>query len=340
MKITDEMLEGLGAVRRISGSTNENTVSGKVFVAAGPSASATIVPSSAFHVLAASDNRVAGATKTTTSSGGASGSRKRKSATTLEEDIAAYKQDLSHIDVDGMRIDQNCNQIRKRINQILDSGIFKKGEFCSTIGSSSNSLNRFLGQSGPFKGSESEAYSNAWAWFKQRELAGLKMPDVKKRQKAEAAAAASAAGGAGGPTAKRAKTTGAAAAGETLPDLNNIHLPGEETDEVPVFDSADEIRKKINAHLKTPGLTQAQFCRDLYAQLKAPTVKAIQPKQLADFRGKRGPLSGCTSIVFYAAYVYFEKLRLAKGKPKSAHRLEMEMAHRRGLDRTFDGRHG
>jgi hypothetical protein len=28
--------------------------------------------------------------------------------------------------------------------------------------------------------------------------------------------------------------------------------------------------------------------------------------------------------VFYAAYVFFEKVRLAEGKPKSKHRVEME----------------
>lgn len=28
--------------------------------------------------------------------------------------------------------------------------------------------------------------------------------------------------------------------------------------------------------------------------------------------------------MFYAAYVYFEKVRLAEGKPKSKHRLKME----------------
>lgn len=157
------------------------------------------------------------------------------------------------------------------------------------------------------------------------------MPDVKRRQLADAAAASKVASGS---AAKKAKTSAAT----EIPDISDIHFHDEKTDNVPVFDSADEIRKKINAHLKTPGLTQAQFCRDLFAQLQAPTCKAIQSKQLADFRAKKGPLSGCTSSVCYTAYVLFEKIRLAKGKPKSAHRLEMEKAHRGGVDRTHDGR--
>lgn len=266
----------------------------------------------------------------------AGGSRKRKVETTLEEDIANYKQDLSDIDVDGMYVDQNCNQVRKKINQLLDGGIMKKGEFCSAIGSSNRSLNTFLQKSGAHDGLNTDSFFNAWAWFKQREIAGLKMPDVKKRQKAEADKAAAAAGGStSGPVAKKSKTIA------NTPDLSEIYLDGEETDSVPIFDTADEIRKKISAHLRTPGLTQAQFCRDLYAQLNAPTCKNISTTQLSSFRGKKGPRAGSTSTVFYAAYVYFEKMRIAKGKPKSAHRQEMEIVWEGvGLGRDDDGRRG
>lgn len=269
----------------------------------------------------------------------AGNSRKRKTETTLDQDIAAYKQDLDQIDVEGIDVDLTCNQVRSRINKVIDSGIMKKGEFCTAIGSSNHSVNTFLKKSGSMDGAQSDAYTNAWAWFKQRELAGLKMPDVKKRQQTEAAKAAAAATTADAgaePAAKKAKK---AAASREIPDLSDIQLYGEERDAVPIFDTCDEIRKKIAAHLKTPGLTQAQFCRDLYAQLKKPTCKGIQTKQLNDFRGKSGAVSGCSSSVFYAAYVYFEKLRIAKGKPKSAHRLDMEEIHPGlGMRRDVDGR--
>lgn len=167
---------------------------------------------------------------------------------------------------------------------------------------------------------------------------GIKFPDVKKRQKLEADAVATAApgssssGGTGGSSSSSSKTT------KTLPDISNIHLDGQETDEVPVWDTADEIRKKINAHLKTPGLTQAQFCRDVYAQLNAPKCKGIQSKQLGDFRGLTGARAGTKSSVFYGAYVYFEKLRIAEGKPKSQHRTTMEEIYPRGLDLEHDHR--
>lgn len=253
----------------------------------------------------------------------ATNSRKRKSdasSSSSEETIAAYKQDLDHIDVDDMAVDRDCTYVRNMIQKVIDRGIFKKGEFCNTIGSSPNSVNRFLAQTGRDGGSGSDAYMNAWAWFKKRELAGLTMPT------------ASAA------TQKKAKTSKARLDNANA-DLSSIHLDGEERDSAPVFETCDVVRRKITAHLKTPGLTQAQFCRDLHAQLKMPGCKSIQSKMLADFRKKKGPMAGCTSSVYYAAYVYFEKRRLAEGKPKSKHRLEMEKIYPRGAERERDASH-
>ncbi|EWZ80134.1 hypothetical protein FOCG_15517 [Fusarium oxysporum f. sp. radicis-lycopersici 26381] len=101
---------------------------------------------------------------------------------------------------------------------------------------------------------------------------GLKMPDAKKRQLEES---------------KKDNVDGTpsnAAATKALPDISEIHLKGEETDEVPIHDGCDEIHRKMNADMKVTSVTQAQFCRDIYAQFNAPTCKGIQSKQLSDFR--------------------------------------------------------
>ncbi len=77
-----------------------------------------------------------------------SSSRKRKSQTSLEDDIAAYKQDLGHVYVDDIPIDASCNQVRGKINKLVDSGIMKKVEFCRATGLSSQNLSGLPFQEG------------------------------------------------------------------------------------------------------------------------------------------------------------------------------------------------
>ncbi|RYP58586.1 hypothetical protein DL769_008900 [Monosporascus sp. CRB-8-3] len=83
----------------------------------------------------------------------------------------------------------------------------------------------------------------------------------EKRKKREADGAATT-------TSSRARAGARSNPGAvSRPDISDVYLPGEVTDFVPVWDTCDEIRRKINVHLKTSGLPQAQFCRDLCAQL-------------------------------------------------------------------------
>ena len=243
----------------------------------------------------------------------ATGASKPAAGTKRKAQEAPASADPDDFDVDGMIMDKTPNQVRGLIRRFIESGEMKKGEFADAIGVSTNSVARFLGQNGT-NGSGSDTYSNAWAFFKKRELAGVKAP-----KKAKAAPTAS--------TSSAAPAT----------DISSVYLPGEDNDDVAVFDSCDEIRKKINAHLVKPGVTQAAFCRDLAAQLHSGT--SIQSKQLTDFRSKKGARQGNTSSVFYAAYVYFEKVRIAEGKPKSKHRKDMEdfWAPQGGFDRVHGG---
>ncbi|EDN98083.1 hypothetical protein SS1G_12940 [Sclerotinia sclerotiorum 1980 UF-70] len=105
-------------------------------------------------------------------------------------------------------------------------------------------------------------------------------------------------------------------------DVSAIKLDGESTTSVPVHDSCDEIRKKISAYLREPGFTQAAFLREIAKTY--PEEKKIQSKVLNDFLSKKGATAGNTSSAYYASYVFFEKIRLGDGKPKSKHREEME----------------
>jgi hypothetical protein len=73
-------------------------------------------------------------------------------------------------------------------------------------------------------------------------------------------------------------------------------------------------------------VTQAAFLRCASASYhKVP--KKLTATRLSTFRSKRGAYEGNTSDMFYGAYVYFEKLRIKEGKPKSKKRREMEAIH-------------
>ena len=58
----------------------------------------------------------------------------------------------------------------------------KVGEFCSAINVSSNAYYIFMHKHGTMKGDECAAYPAAYAFFKEREDAGIKIP-TKKKQK-------------------------------------------------------------------------------------------------------------------------------------------------------------
>lgn len=229
----------------------------------------------------------------------------------------------------------SCNQIRSRLRKYIENGGAKTTEMQRTLGVNSNSWGRFMRYTGSMQGCDNSTYDAATRFFLDMEARGEKMPRPKPAAaaagKENAPPAGSAAAGEASPASKgKAKTPKAPKATTATADVSEVTLPGQETDSVPVHDSCDAVRRKINAHLKLPGVTRAAFLRDLGAQF-ADSVN-IQSKQLNDFLAKRGPLAGNTSRVYYAAYVFFEKRRVAMGQDKSQHRLGMEKAYPEGVD--------
>ncbi|KAK0117485.1 hypothetical protein ONS95_011825 [Cadophora gregata] len=228
-------------------------------------------------------------------------------ATSTKRKADEYDEDDDEEDSDdGVYVTQNCDQIRRKIHAFINSGEMKVGEFQKAIGVNSKGYGMFMGQSGRDKGSGSNTYIQALKFFKKREEKGLKI---------------------GGPK-RKAKTADGA---NSNVDLDSIRLEGEEDISVPIFDSCDEIRKKIRAYLAGSNGTQADFLRAIAKPYN--DGRKIQSKVLNDFLGKKGAYAGNTSAVFYGAYVFFEKMRIRDGKPKSKHRLDMERVHgSRGLD--------
>lgn len=245
---------------------------------------------------------------------------KRKSDA-LEEDAPTKETNDTASDsdaiLDGVPIDKNPDQVRRQITRFIDNGGMKIGEFQGAIGVSSNAYLRFMRQSGPTKGLGCDTYDNAWAFFKKRELNGVPMPKAKRAKTKE-------------------KEVKGPKKNEGM-DLSDIHLDGEEKNKVPIFDTAGEVRKKISAHLRKPDTNVTAFGRELAKMYNGDdSPKGISSAQIQNFRQKKGPMAGCTSNVYYAAYVLFEKTRIQQGKGKSKHREEMERRWPRGVEADRD----
>lgn len=78
--------------------------------------------------------------------------------------------------------------------------------------------------------------------------------------------------------------------------------------------------------MRDPMVTQAGLVRDIAKAAYPNGEKKPSSKTMNDFLGKKGVMAGNTSGVFYAAYVFFEKLRVRNEKPKTQFREEMEKA--------------
>jgi len=123
-------------------------------------------------------------------------------------------------------------------------------------------------------------------------------------------------------------------------NVDGIHLPGEETDEVPIYDTCDRVREKILPLLDPStngGMAKAVVLR-LFNSSFVATERRLQPAQLNRFMSAQGVMAGSSSSVFYAAYVYFEKLRVRDGVPKTAERQEIEAVHPYGINESDYGR--
>ena len=107
------------------------------------------------------------------------------------------------------------------------------------------------------------------------------------------------------------------------PDLPflSIPLPGESTDSVPVYDSCDELRRKIRAFFRNPKyskVTQKKF-REAIGNVNANTYRR--------FMEKKGETAGAECGMFYGSYVFFEKMRIWEGKGKGVRRVRSEVEY-------------
>ena len=147
---------------------------------------------------------------------------------------------------EDLLITDNCDVVRRKINALINSGEMKVTHFQRACGITVGSYGGFMKQKGPYAGINNHTYDAAFKFFKSMEEKGIKIPPTSnKRQKVN-----------GG-----AEKIGAIG----VEELKKIHLDGEENEQVEIYDTCDEVRRKIAAHLRKAGVTGAGFCCDIYA---------------------------------------------------------------------------
>jgi hypothetical protein len=111
----------------------------------------------------------------------------------------------------------------------------KVGEFQKEVNITPNAYSRFMSQHGKDKGSESSVYLAAWAFFKTREIQGIKTTPNKKAKSSQ------------GPAEK-----------DSVPSIDDIELDGEKDDKAPVF---GELRDFTTRKLYTENLVNRHMRR-------------------------------------------------------------------------------
>lgn len=95
----------------------------------------------------------------------------------------------------------------------------------------------------------------------------------------------------------------------------DVELDGEDEGEVPIYDDCNAIRRKIRALQKTPGFKVTHWLKE---------IGNINSNSYGRFMSLKGPNGGAENGTYYAAYVYFEKVRIFEGKKKTPTRIAAE----------------
>jgi len=121
---------------------------------------------------------------------------------------------------------------------------------------------------------------------------------------------------------EKAKPKGKAKKPAEKMDWKEIKLPGEDEGEVAIYDDCNDIRRKIRALQKTPGFKITHWLRD---------IGDVNSNSYNRFMKLSGPQGGAENSTYEAAYIYFEKVRIAENKKKTAKREANEREWTGGL---------
>ncbi|KAI0670020.1 hypothetical protein C8Q78DRAFT_975923 [Trametes maxima] len=144
---------------------------------------------------------------------------------------------------------------------------------------------------------------------------GISKPSAKKARTSDVGEGSSSGAG-----AKKGKTVTA----EAPKNWRDVVLEGEEEVSNNGSDDCNDIRRKILALQKEPDFKVTHWLKE---------IGNINNNSYQRFMKASGATGGASNGTYYAAYVYFEKVRIAQGKKKTAKRIRNEAQHLSGLSR-------
>ncbi|EQC31205.1 hypothetical protein SDRG_11128 [Saprolegnia diclina VS20] len=195
----------------------------------------------------------------------------------------------------------SCQAIRSKIQKFLATKIMTQTAFLKEISANSNSYQRYMKLKGQYGGSDNQTAAAKEA----AKLAKKAAPKRKKTTSDETQDDDDA------PLAKKPKSTTTKLTGaDRLAQIEAVTLPDTEF----VYDDCDDVR----SHL------QQFFLAKECSQVALAAHFDLSVGSIRKFLAMHGKREGSGSIVYKAAYFFFEKLRILEQRPKSTKRQRME----------------
>ena len=202
--------------------------------------------------------------------------------------------------------EEDCESVRSKIASFLSKKTMTQVDFLRSIGCSSDSLSRFMKLKGGWNGVHNGVYWGARKFFaslssdwpshsrkrrhsdEQQKGAAIKKSRLQIRAE------------------KRALKTSNE---ELFRSVAKVHLEGGSVKGwVPVYDDCDEVRAKSLEFINQCRLRIREWLR---------MIGDVNNKSWNDFVSYRGPASGAANRAYYSAYIFLEKVRIARGDGKS-----------------------
>jgi hypothetical protein len=226
------------------------------------------------------------------------------------EDFGAAEDDDDE-DGENTRAKWSCDALRRKITLFLGTKEVTQTAWLVSLGVSPPSFASFMKQKGTWKGTGNGTFTAATRFFTAREA----------RDKAAAAAAVQAAKALPPAERKRkaaddagAKSAKKAAGAALLARIAATALPDGR-----VFDDCDDVRRACAAFVAEGLVTQAAFLAAL-----DPSGAPVNGNSLGSYLRMKGATAGAGCKVYALGYAFFEKRRIAEGRPKSAKRVRAE----------------